>query len=107
MGAGDRTGGNAALPDVCRTSPFPEGPTMQDATRRDFLKQTSALLAGAAALSSAGATARGAEDAQPAAQSVPASSTDKVRLGFVGPNGRGASLLQMFMGFEDAEIIHL
>ena len=80
---------------------------MTDSTRRDFLKQTSAILAGTAALSSAGAVAR-AEEAQPAAQSVPASSSGgKVRLGFVGPNGRGASLLQMFMGFEDTEIVHL
>ena len=81
---------------------------MSDATRRDFLKHSGTLVAGAAALSLAG-TSRGADgEAQPAAANgKPAGANDKIVLGIIGPNGRGASLLETLLGFPDVEIAHL
>jgi predicted dehydrogenase len=64
---------------------------MNESTRREFLKQTSALAAGAALV-----------------QSIPSSSAvspnGKVVLGIIGPGGMGTNLLRSFAAQKDVEI---
>src|SRR5687767_6039177 len=71
-----------------------------ETTRRDFLKQTGSLVAGAAALSLAGRAAAEEKDAKAAG----APSGDKIVLGLIGPGGQGMNLLNSFVRQSDVEV---
>ncbi len=61
---------------------------MKTSSRRDFLRQTSALTIGAAALPALHAASPG----------------DRIVLGFIGPGGQGTNLLRSFGAMPDVEI---
>src|SRR5688572_1531462 len=69
---------------------------MNDSNRRDFLKQTGALAAGAALVQSI-----------PAARGASTSANEKVVLGIIGPGGMGLNLLQSFAAQKDVEIAYV
>jgi predicted dehydrogenase len=68
-----------------------------DTTRRQFLQQTTAIAAGAVAVSSVPHLARGA--AAPGAN-------DKIVLGIIGPGGQGRSLLRSFVTIPGVAVTH-
>lgn len=67
---------------------------MPQATRRDFLKQSSVMVVGAAALSFTNVS-RGE------------GANDKIILGIIGPGGQGTSLYRTFLAQPDVEIAYM
>jgi predicted dehydrogenase len=67
---------------------------MNSSSRRDFLKQTSTLAAGAALAQTI-----------PTARAV--SANEKIVLGIIGPGGMGTNLLQSFAAQKDVEIAYV
>src|SRR4051794_40104659 len=88
-----------------------------NATRREFLKQTGGLVAGAAAAASAvsqqaqaaerAAVAAAKVEGAPAVPKVHVQGGDRIKMGVIGPAGRGERLLKTYLSFPDVEIVHL